>query len=120
MRTDAASFYSLLRNLGGSVGVSLSVGVLARQTQIAHADAGSMISPFTVPGADPNIARALGAYGDTVISLLDQAVNAQAAMIAYLDDFTLMMWLSIAAIPLVLLLTPPKKVVVDPEHLAVE
>ena len=120
LRTEAASFYSLLRNLGGSVGVSLSVGILARQSQIAHSDIGSAVSPFSVPGADPNIARALGAYGDTVISLLDQAVNGQAAMIAYLDDFTLMMWLSIAAIPLVLLLKTPKKVVVDPEHMAME
>lgn len=120
LRTDAASFYSLLRNLGGSVGVSLSVGVLARQTQIAHADIGSAVSPFTVPGADPNIARALGATGDTIVSLLDQVVNGQAAMIAYLDDFTLMMWLSVAVIPLILLLKVPKKIVVDPEHMAME
>jgi DHA2 family multidrug resistance protein len=120
LRTEAASFYSLLRNLGGSVGVSLSVGILARQTQIAHADIGGAVSPFTVPGADPNIARALGATGDTIIALLDQVVNGQAAMIAYLDDFTLMMWLSIAVIPLILLLRVPKSIVVDPEHMAME
>ncbi len=120
LRTEAASFYSLLRNLGGSVGVSLSVGILARQTQIAHADLGSAVSPFTVPGADPGIARALGAYGDTIVSMLDAAVNGQAAMIAYLDDFTLMMWLSLAAIPMVFLLRTPKRVVVDPEHMAME
>ncbi len=110
LRTDASSFYSLLRNLGGSVGVSLSVGVLARQTQIAHADIGGAVTPFALPGADPNIARALGATGDTVMALLDATVNGQAAMIAYLDDFTLMMWLSIAVIPLILLLRAPRKV----------
>jgi len=107
-RTEAASFYSLLRNLGGSVGVSLSIGVLARQTQIAHADLGSAVSPFTVPGADPNLARALGATGDTVVALLDSAVNGQAAMIAYLDDFVLMMWLALAAIPMIFLLRRPR------------
>jgi len=120
LRTEAASFFSLLRNLGGSVGVSLSVGVLARQMQVAHADLGAAVSPFSVPGADPNIARALGATGDTLVALLDATVNGQAAMIAYLDDFTLMMWLSIVAIPLVLLLRAPKKIVVDPEHSVVE
>ena len=120
LRTEAASFYSLLRNLGGSVGVSLSVGILARQTQIAHADIGGAVSPFTVPGADPNIAQALGATGDTIVALLDQVVNGQAAMIAYLDDFTLMMWLSLIAIPLIFVLKTPKRVTVDPEHLAVE
>ncbi len=120
LRTEAASFFSLLRNLGGSVGVSLSVGVLARQTQIAHADIGSAVSPFTVPGADPNLAQALGATGDTIVAMLDATVNGQAAMIAYLDDFTLMMWLSLAAIPLVLVLKSPKVVKIDPEHSVME
>jgi DHA2 family multidrug resistance protein len=120
LRTEAASFFSLLRNLGGSVGVSLSVGILARQTQIAHADLGSAVSPFSVPGADPNIARALGATGDALLALLDATVNGQAAMIAYLDDFKLMMWLSLAAIPLVFLLKSPKRLVVDPEHSVME
>jgi len=120
LRTEASSFYSLLRNLGGAVGVSLSVGIIARQSQIAHADLGGAVSPFSVPGADPNLARALGATGDTVLALLDRAVNGQAAMIAYLDDFTLMMWLSIIATPLIVLLRPPKQVVVDPAHAVME
>ena len=120
LRTEASSFYSLLRNLGGAVGVSLSVGVLARQSQIAHADIGGALTPFALPGADPNIARALGATGDTLMSLADAAVNAQAAMIAYLDDFTLMAWLSAAVIPLIFLLRTPKVVVVDPAHAAME
>ena len=121
LRTDAASFYSLLRNLGGSVGVSLSVGILARQTQIAHADIGSRghaRSPS--PGPTPASPRALGTAGDTIVAMLDQVVNGQAAMIAYLDDFTLMMWMSLIAIPLIFLLRTPKKIVVDPEHLAME
>ncbi len=120
MRTEASSFYSLLRNLGGAVGVSLSVGVIARQAQIAHADIGAAVTPFALPGADPNVARALGATGDTVVAMLDAAVNGQAAMIAYLDDFTLMMWLSIAAIPLIALLRTPKKIALDPAHAAME
>jgi DHA2 family multidrug resistance protein len=35
-------------------------------------------------------------------------VNRQAAFIAYLDDFKLMMWITFAAIPLVLLLKPQR------------
>ena len=35
-------------------------------------------------------------------------INQQAAMIAYLDDFYLMSWISLAAMPLVLLLQKPK------------
>ena len=109
LRTDAASFFALLRNLGGSVGVSLSVGILAHQTQVAHADLGGAVTPFSIPGADPNIARALGATGDSVLALLNATVNGQAAMIAYIDDFRLMMWVTLLVLPMILLLRAPKR-----------
>ena len=36
--------------------------------------------------------------------MIDAEVNRQAAMIAYIDDFYLMMWMALAAIPLVFLM----------------
>ncbi len=109
LRTDAASFFMLLRNLGGSVGVSLSVGILARQTQISHADIGSSLTPYSIPWADGSVARALGATGDTVMAMLDNAVNQQAAMIAYIDVYRMMFWVTVAVMPLLLFLRAPKK-----------
>lgn len=109
LRTDAASFFMLLRNLGGSIGVSLGVGVLARQTQISHADIGGALTPYSIPWADGSVAQALGATGETVMTMLDHAVNAQAAMIAYLDVYRLMFWVTVAVMPLILLLRPPKQ-----------
>ena len=38
----------------------------------------------------------------------DAMVNKQAAMIAYLDDYWAMMWVTLAVIPLVFLLQKPK------------
>jgi DHA2 family multidrug resistance protein len=38
------------------------------------------------------------------MSLIDAEVNRQAAMIAYVDDFWLMMWITLAAAPLTLLM----------------
>ena len=43
-------------------------------------------------------------YGAAGLAVIDAEVNRQAAMIAYLNDFYLMMWLSLAAVPLVLLM----------------
>jgi DHA2 family multidrug resistance protein len=41
---------------------------------------------------------------------LNNQVNAQALTLAYLQDFRLMMWVTMAAIPLIFLLkAPPKK-----------
>ena len=39
---------------------------------------------------------------------IDAEVNRQAAMVAYIDDFWLMMWVTLAAVPLVVLLRPPR------------
>ncbi|MGI4877778.1 MAG: MDR family MFS transporter [Janthinobacterium lividum] len=118
-RTDAASFFSLLRNLGGSVGVSLVVTVLAQQVQVSHSDLGGSLTAAAL-GADPSVLAALGATGDAVMMMLDQAVNGQAAMIGYLDDFRLLMWVTIASMPLIALLKVPRKVEVDPAHMAME
>jgi DHA2 family multidrug resistance protein len=36
--------------------------------------------------------------------VVDSLVTRQAAMVAYIDDFYLMMWLSLASVPLVLIM----------------
>ncbi len=107
LRTDASGFYMLLRNLGGSIGISLTVGVLARQAQVSHADIAANLSMTSTPLADGAIAKALG--GDAILAMLDGTVNRQAAMVAYLDVFTMMFWITIAMLPLVLLLRRPRQ-----------
>jgi DHA2 family multidrug resistance protein len=106
LRTDAAGFYMLLRNLGGSIGISLTVGVLAHQTQVSHADIGAALTPFSLPWANSDIARLLGA--DAVIAMLDGTVNKQALMVAYVDVFRLMFWVACLMFPMLLLLRKPK------------
>ena len=40
-------------------------------------------------------------YGDAVTAMVNAEVTRQAAMVAYIDDFYLMMWLSFLSVPLV-------------------
>ena len=54
------------------------------------------------------ITGALGAATDSIVAMADAMVNQQAAMIAYIDDFYLMAWVTVAVAPLVLLLKKPK------------
>ncbi|HVH02225.1 MAG TPA: hypothetical protein VM891_04615 [Amaricoccus sp.] len=58
---------------------------------------------------NPNLDALLGGSTDVTATLiqLNGQVQAQAAMIAYIDDFKLMMWLTLAAIPLIFLLRKP-------------
>ena len=119
LRTDAASFYSLLRNVGASIGVSVVVSVLARQTQIAHADIGSALTPYTLP-VDPSLAAILGATGDTVMAFLNNQVTMQAAMVGYVDVYWLLMWVTLATLPLLLMMRRPPAMKGEMPHVAMD
>ncbi|MQP68005.1 DHA2 family efflux MFS transporter permease subunit [Niveispirillum sp. SYP-B3756] len=107
-RTDAASLFSLLRNLGSSVGVSAVTSLLAQNTQINHAELGAFINPFRVQ-LDPYLAL-LGTISPAKgLAMVDAMVNQQAAMIAYLNDFKLMMLVTLGIAPLLLLLRKPAR-----------
>jgi MFS transporter, DHA2 family, multidrug resistance protein len=104
LRTDAASLFSLVRNMGSSVGISIVSTLLARNTQVNHAELGAHVSPFRadIPGLWEGIAPPVGT-GEAVAAL-NAEVTRQAAMIAYLNDFKLMMFVTLACLPLLLLL----------------
>ena len=107
-RTSAASLLNLARNVGGSVGISLVASLLARNLQTAHADMAGKITEQVLPGITSGVVSQLGLPASAALALADAEINRQAAFIAYLDDFWIMMWVTFAAIPLVLLLRPAK------------
>jgi MFS transporter, DHA2 family, multidrug resistance protein len=101
LRNEGAAMFSLARNLGSSIGISVVETLLTRNTQKAHASLAQHVTPFSplmhaqFPGGVPTLQR---------LSALNAQVTEQAAMIAYNDNFKMMFWLSLAAIPLLLLL----------------
>jgi DHA2 family multidrug resistance protein len=53
---------------------------------------------------DPGLLERIGQGGDIALAVINAEVTRQALFIASLDDFWLMMWVTLAALPLVLLL----------------
>jgi len=104
LRTDGSSLLNLLRSIGASVGISITTVLLARNIQTAHTDLGSHVTSSTIDAIDLSTVDRYQPLGQTVLSMVDLEVNRQAAMIAYIDDFYLMMWLALAAIPMVFLM----------------
>jgi MFS transporter, DHA2 family, multidrug resistance protein len=96
LRNEGTAIFSLMRNLGSSVGISVVVALLTRNTQIAHATLAERVTRYQGFAAGLPSARSL--------SGLNAMVTQQAAMIAYNDDFKLLLVLSLASIPLVFLL----------------
>lgn len=108
IRTDASSLLYLTRSLGGSLGISLAVAMLSRNLQTSHADLASRVTASSLDIVDPSSADRWGQLGDAALRLVDMEVNRQAAMIAYLSDFQLIVYAILAFMPLVLLLKPVK------------
>lgn len=105
-RTDATALFSLVRNIGSSIGISIVSVLLTRNMQINHAELSAYINPF-----NPNLweASPAAALGDpNALSQLNGMVNIQALMISYIDDFKLMMIVTLCALPLVFLLRRPR------------
>src|SRR5690606_23141916 len=106
-RTDGTSLFSLTRNIGSSIGISVVTVLLTNSTQVNHAELATHITPY-----NPNLWATMpsAAQGDpTSLSIMDQLVNQQALMISYVNDFKFMMIITLCAIPLVLLLRVPKQ-----------
>jgi DHA2 family multidrug resistance protein len=102
-RTDGASLFSLVRNLGSSVGISIVTATLARNLGVNRTELVSVLTPF-----NQNLDQIAGlGSGGSSLAMLDSEVTRQALMIGYVDDFKLMMMLTLSVIPLLLLLRKP-------------
>jgi DHA2 family multidrug resistance protein len=102
-RTEAAGIFSLTRNIGSSVGISVVMTLLSRNTQINHAELAARLTPF---GDNAAQLAALTHGSASGLAALNGEVTRQASAIAFLNDFWLMMVMTVAAIPLLLLLRP--------------
>jgi DHA2 family multidrug resistance protein len=101
LRNEGTAMFSLIRNLGSSIGISAVEALLTRNTQIMHARLAEHITPYGNPDYVHGSAHSLAALNETV--------GHQAMMIAYNNDFKLMMVLSLCAVPLVVLLRSGKE-----------
>jgi MFS transporter, DHA2 family, multidrug resistance protein len=104
LRTEAAGLFSLMRNIGSSVGISVVTAFLTRGTQINHAQLAEHVTPYMNAMKSPGYPAMWSLDTTQGLAALNEELTRQAAMIAYLDDFKLLMWVTIAAAPLVLLL----------------
>jgi MFS transporter, DHA2 family, multidrug resistance protein len=102
LRGEATSVQSLARNIGSAIGISVTSFSLTRGVQTTHADIAAGITPFdrVLQGNDA-VSHMLNPSTQHGMALLDQMVNHQAQIIAYNNDFRLMM---LTIIPPLLLL----------------
>jgi MFS transporter, DHA2 family, multidrug resistance protein len=89
---EASALINLMRNLGGSVGVSFTTTMLQERTQFHHARLAEHITAYN------------GFGWNTPLAPMDAVVQAQAAVMSYLDIFWLLGVVALLVWPFVLLL----------------
>jgi MFS transporter, DHA2 family, multidrug resistance protein len=102
LRNQGTPIFSLLRNIGGSVGISVVQALLTRGSAQAHAQLAAAVAP-----GNPALATLPAALSpDTLngLAVLNAEVSRQASLIAYVNDFWIMMVVTLLAIPLLLLI----------------
>jgi DHA2 family multidrug resistance protein len=101
LRGDGAALLSLFRNIGSAIGISVTSFSLAQLTQVSHADLAAHVTPFNRLLQDGAIGHFLNPATAAGAGVLDVAINRQAQIIAYSDDYRMMIVATLA--PLLLL-----------------
>ncbi len=109
LRSEGTSVYTLVRNLGSSVGISMMQALNTQQSAVAHADMAAQVqpgNPVFAAGAGP--IDPSGPGGSSVLDALNNEITRQAAMVGLIDVFKLMLVLTILVAPLLLIMRKPK------------
>jgi MFS transporter, DHA2 family, multidrug resistance protein len=107
LRTEGTALWTLIRNIGSSVGISIVIAELTSMTTEYHSQLVEHVTPFSDAMHMP-AAGMLSGPGLPNLEMLEALVTQQAASMAYSNDFLLMTLVSLAAFPLLALLRSPK------------
>lgn len=108
-RNEGTALFSLVRNIGSSIGISIVTTYLSHRMQINHAVFAEYITPFNFGLQDAMQHGMYNIHSEAGLASIDSEVNHQAAVLAYLQDFRFMMFVVLAMFPLLGLLSKPKR-----------
>ncbi len=108
-RNEGTALFSLTRNIGSSIGISIVISQLQQNIQKNHAAFADYITSFSLPLKEAMQAGVWNIHTTQGLAALNGELTKQAATLAYLQDFRLMMWITLAALPLIVFLKAPPK-----------
>ena len=109
LRPDGTSLLNLTRSIGSSIGISIMITYLTRNTAVAHATMVGDVTSFNMPAVDASaVAAAYPQLGVTALAAIDGEMARQALMLAYIDNFYALFWVLIVFAPLMLLVPRTK------------
>ena len=109
LRPEAISVLHLMRSIGSSFFISITVAEIVRTTTANYSRMVEWISPYNKLLGEPGAMGGWTTETTTGIATIAREINRQAAMLGYMNAFVLYTAMSVVAIPLVLMLGGPRK-----------
>jgi DHA2 family multidrug resistance protein len=114
---NAAGIYNLVRNIGGSIGIATTTTLLARRSQVhqnflAAGVSASDTSSSIVRGLQASLYNSGTSFNDAhqrALGAIYGLLQQQASLLAYVDNFRILGYLSLACIPFVFLFRVSQK-----------
>jgi MFS transporter, DHA2 family, multidrug resistance protein len=113
-----------MRNVASSIGISLVIAQLTQGTRYSYAVLSEHIHPFNHAMQMPDVRGMLDMATDKGRGLADLLVKTQAQIIAFAQDYQMVMIFTACAIPLAIMIGSTKaalrKQAAGPEHAVIE
>jgi MFS transporter, DHA2 family, multidrug resistance protein len=124
LRTDGTSMLTLMRNVASSIGISVVIAQLTEGSRRVYAVLSQHINPFNNAMQMPNVRGMIDMSTDAGRAMADVMVSLQAQIIAFSQDYQMVMLFTLCAIPLALMIGSTKaalrKQSAVPEHAVME
>jgi MFS transporter, DHA2 family, multidrug resistance protein len=124
LRTDGTSMLTLMRNVASSVGISIVIAQLTEGGRRVYAILSEHITPFNHAMQMPDVSGMINLGTDKGRAMADVMVALQAQIIAFSQDYQLVMFFILGSIPLAIMIGSTKaalrKQAAGPEHAVIE
>jgi MFS transporter, DHA2 family, multidrug resistance protein len=124
LRTDGTSMLTLMRNVASSIGISVVIAQLTEGSRRIYAILNDHVNPFNHAMQMPDVAGTINMNTDHGRAMADVMIGLQAQIIAFSQDYQLIMLFILASIPLAIMIGSTKaalrKQAAGPEHAVME
>jgi MFS transporter, DHA2 family, multidrug resistance protein len=124
LRTDGTSMLTLMRNVASSIGISIVISQLTHGSARVYAVLSEHVTPFNHAMQMPNVRGMIDMSTDAGRALADAMVKVQAQIIAFSQDYQLVMIFILVSIPLTIMIGSTKAALraqsAPPDHAVIE
>ena len=103
LRNEGTALFSLIRALGGAIGISISMFLFTQNSQRVRAALSEHVTAYDMTANPALNAAHLDLHSRQGLLALDALLSRQGAMVAYIDDFRLLMVITLLSLPCLLL-----------------